>query len=43
MQPFMKPNCESRALRIWIKAFIELMPIIVKEYKDTELIDLLLF
>ena len=39
----MKPNCESRTLRIWMKAFIEMMPTIIKEYKDAELVDLLLF
>ena len=43
MQPFLKPNCDGRALRIWIKAFIEMMPIIVKDFKDSELVDLLLF
>lgn len=43
MQPFIKLSCESRALRLWVKAFLELMPAIVKEYKDAELVELLLF
>ena len=43
LQPFTKANCDQRSLRIWVKAFIELMPVITKEYKDQELIDLLLF
>ena len=30
-------------LRLWIKAFLELMPTIVNEFKDNELVDLLLF
>lgn len=28
---------------MWIKAFLELMPTIVEEFKDGELVDLLLF
>ena len=34
---------EPRNLRIWIKAFIEFLPQILLDFKDTELVDLLLF
>lgn len=42
-QPFTKANCNERVLRLWVKAFLELMPTIVNEYKDSELVDLVLF
>lgn len=42
-QNFTKANCNERVLRLWIKAFLEMMPTIVEEYKDNELLDLLLF
>ena len=42
-QPFIKANCNERVLRLWIKAFLELMPAIVNDFKDSELIDMLIF
>lgn len=43
LQRFTKANCEQRDLRLWAKAFIESMPAIIGEYKDDELVALVLF
>jgi len=42
-QPFRKANCNERVLRLWVKAFLEMMPTIVKEFGDNELVELLLY
>jgi len=36
-------SSEPKSLRIWIKAFIEVVPQILLDFKDTELIEQLLF
>ena len=42
-QHFTKANCNERVLRLWVKAILEMMPAIITEYGDTELIELLLY
>ena len=42
-QPFKKANCNERVLRLWTKALLEMMPTIVTEFRDDELVNLLLF
>jgi hypothetical protein len=36
-------SSEPKSLRLWIKAFIEVIPQILLDFKDTELIEQLLF
>jgi len=42
-QPFTKAGCHERVLRLWTKAFLEMMPTIVSEFGDLDLVELLLY
>lgn len=42
-QTFLNGASEPRFLRLWMKAFLETLPQIILDFKDTELVDLLMF
>lgn len=42
-QSFVNTKEEASSLRIWIKVFIDTMSILIDDFKDYELLELLIF